>query len=268
MVDSSEIVAKVMENRITKLLVQGKRLDGRGLTDYREIKLEIDVIEKANGSAQVSLGDTKVLVGIKIEVGEPYPDTPDEGVQTVNAEFVPLASPVFEPGPPKEDAIELARVVDRGIRESKAIDTKKLCIVAGEKVYIVFIDVYILDHDGNLIDASALAAIAALANSKLTSYKVKKDGKLEAASKKIPLPINDYPISVTVAKINDHLLVDPSLKEENMMDARLTVAFNKKGDVCAMQKGGVGPLKTSEVLEVIEIARKKAKELRKIMQGK
>ncbi len=104
----------------------GKRIDGRTLTDYREFTIEQGVIEKAEGSARVFLGKTQILVGVKVETGEPFPDTPNEGVMTVNAELVPLASPTYETGPPDETSIELARIVDRGIRESKAIDTEKL----------------------------------------------------------------------------------------------------------------------------------------------
>ena len=155
----SGLVTRVKQKQIGQMLDAGKRIDGRGLEDFREIKVEQGVIQKAEGSAKVLLGKTEVLVGIKIETGEPYPDTPKEGVQTVNTELVPLASPAFEPGPPGENAIEIARIVDRGIRESKAIDTAKLCIEPGKKVFIVFIDVYVLNHDGNLIDAAALAAM-------------------------------------------------------------------------------------------------------------
>ena len=44
----------------------------------------------------------------------------------------------------------MARVVDRGIRESKAIDLEKLCVEAGKLVFVVFVDVYVLNHDGIL----------------------------------------------------------------------------------------------------------------------
>ena len=64
----------------------------RGLTDYREIKIEQGIIEKAEGSARVLLGKTEVLVGTKVETGEPFPDTPNEGVMTVNAELVPSSA--------------------------------------------------------------------------------------------------------------------------------------------------------------------------------
>jgi len=124
----SSIIVRVKQKQIMDLITKGKRLDGRGLTDYREIKVEQGLIERAEGSARVLLGKTEIMAGTKIEIGKPFSDTPNEGVLTVNAELVPLASPTFEPGPPKENAIELARVVDRGIRESKALDFKKLCI--------------------------------------------------------------------------------------------------------------------------------------------
>ena len=41
---------------------------------------------------------------------------------------MPLADPTAEPGPPGEDVIELARVVDRGIRESGMVDLKQLVL--------------------------------------------------------------------------------------------------------------------------------------------
>jgi exosome complex component RRP42 len=149
----SSPLTKVRQRQIAQNIDAGKRLDGRGLTDYREFTIEQGLIEKAEGSARVFLGKTQILVGVKVETGEPFPDTPNEGVMTVNAELVPLASPTYETGPPDETSIELARIVDRGIRESKAIDTEKLCIEPGKKVFVVFVDVYVLNYDGNLIDA-------------------------------------------------------------------------------------------------------------------
>jgi exosome complex component RRP42 len=261
---SSIMAAKVRQKRIAQLISRGKRLDGRELTDYREIQIEYGLIERAEGSARVRLGKSEVLVGVKIETGEPFPDTPNEGVLTVNAELVPLASPTFEPGPPDENSIELARVVDRGIRESKAIVTEDLVIEPAKKVFIVFIDVYVLNHDGNLIDASALAALAALLNTKMSNYEV-KDGEVKIKPGYKPLPIRNYPIAITCAKINDKLIVDPWLEEEQAMDARLTMAVDKDGKICAMQKGGYGAFTVQQIFEAGKMAQQKAAELRKLL---
>jgi len=258
----STLVTRVRLRQISQLIEKGKRLDERGLLDYRDIKLEQGLIEKAEGSARILLGKTEVLVGVKVETGEPFPDTPNEGVQTVNAELVPLASPNFEPGPPDENSIELARIVDRGIRESKAIDTEKLCIEPGKQVFVVFIDVYVLNHDGNLIDAAAFAAMAALMNTKMPNYEI-KDGELKIKQGYTPLPLKSHPITVTVCKIGNTLIIDPGLEEEQVMDARLTMAINDQGNICAIQKGGSGFFTPQQILEASKIAQQKAAEMRK-----
>jgi exosome complex component RRP42 len=149
----SEILPLIRKEYLISLARDGKREDGRGLDEYRPLSIQIDVVDKAEGSALVSLGGTKIMAGIKMDVGEPYPDTPDEGVMITGAELIPMAAPDFEAGPPGEEAVEVARVVDRGIRESKAIDTKALCVKKGELVRLAFVDLHVIDYDGNLIDS-------------------------------------------------------------------------------------------------------------------
>ena len=258
----SSLITRVRKKQMEQLIEKAKRLDGRGLVDFRDVNIEQGVIEKAEGSARVLLGKTEVLVGVKIETGTPFPDTPNEGVLTVNAELVPLASPNFEPGPPDENSIELARVVDRGIRESKAIDNEKLCIEPGKKVFVVFVDIYVLNHDGNLIDASALAAVAALMNTKMPNYEV-KDGEVIIKQGYTPLSIRSRPITVTIGKIKDKLIVDPWLEEEQVMDSRLSMAFNDEGKICAIQKGGSGCFTPQQILEGMKLIKEKTAELRK-----
>ncbi len=128
--------------RIRKYLKESKRFDNRKLDEFREITIETGVSENAEGSAKVKIGKTEVLVGVKMDVAEPYPDSPDKGNLMTTAELLPLSSPRFETGPPKFNAIELGRVIDRVIRESKFIDFEKLCIKEGEKVWAVFVDIY------------------------------------------------------------------------------------------------------------------------------
>ena len=256
--------AKIEQEWILDLASKNRRIDGRTPSDYREMKIEAGIIEKASGSAQVTLGKTKVLAGVKLELGEPFPDTPNEGVLTVNAELTPLAHSNFELGPPGENAIELARIVDRNLRESKAIDVGRLCIEPGKKVFVAFIDINILDHDGNLIDASTYAALAALLKCRMPEYE-DKGGEIVYKESFKPLPMNNYPVPVTFAKIGKTLLVDPCLKEEDVMSTRLTVGIEKDGCVCAMQKGGMGELDVSEIKAAVETAMAKSRELRALI---
>ena len=129
------VVSQLVRSRIISMLKEGSRIDDRGLLDYRPIDVKCGLISRANGSAQVSIGSTKALAGVKVGIGEPFSDVPDQGVLTVNAELVPLASPAFEPGPPGFEAIELARVVDRGIRHAEIVDREKNISVTQAKSF-------------------------------------------------------------------------------------------------------------------------------------
>ena len=126
-------------------LKEGKRADARKVDEIRKIKVTTDVSKNADGQARVRLGNTEVIAGVKMVLGTPYPDSPDQGSISVGVELVPMADPEYESGPPRVEAIELSRVVDRGIRESGAIDFKELMIVEGEQVWIGFIDIYIVN---------------------------------------------------------------------------------------------------------------------------
>lgn len=250
-----EIMEDIRKDYVYDLIGSGKRVDGRGFRQYREISVERDIISRAEGSALVKIGDTVVLVGVKLEPGEPFSDAPNLGVIMTNAELVPMASPDFEPGPPDENSVELARIVDRGIRGSDAIDLEKLCIQPGEKVWMVFIDIHVLDNDGNLVDAAALGTIASLLNTRIPNEKYGLEGEDK-------VPIRDTPVAVTTVEIGGNILVDPNLYEENAAAAKLTVISNAAGELNGLQKSGSGGLKLEEVEEMVEIGLEKAKEIR------
>ncbi|MFC1690596.1 exosome complex protein Rrp42 [Nanoarchaeota archaeon] len=250
-----------MKEHIIACLNKNVRFDGRKTDEYRNIEFESGLIGTAEGSARVKIGDTEVLAGVKLSIGTPYPDSPDEGTMSVNTELLPLASPDFESGPPNIKSIELARIVDRALRESKLIDTKDLCIEVGEKVWMVSVDVCPINAAGNLFDASFLAALLALKDAVYPEY----DGEtLDYKHKtKKKLPLTDAPVSVTVFKIGEHLIVDPIPEEEEAIDARLTVAVLADGRLCALQKGGELDLTIDQIKEMIKFAVKKSEEVRK-----
>lgn len=252
----------VSKTYITSLAAKGIRIDERRFDEYRKnIKVEYGISPKsAEGSARVTIGETIVIAGIKLEVGTPFPDKPAEGTIIVNAELIAASSSEFESGPPSIDAIELSRVVDRGIRESKALDFKKLCIKEGEKVWLVFIDIYPLNADGNLFDACALAALAALEDARFPLFDGEKIDYSQKTDKKLPLQCR--PIGCTVFGIGNNLIVDPNADEEDASNFRVTVVCTEDEDICAMQKGGDSALTEEALSGIIEMAFKKTKELR------
>lgn len=250
-------------NLVKEIVEKNKRLDGRRFDEYREVIVETGIVSSAEGSARVKIGDTEVVAGVKIQIGTPFPDTPEEGVLIVSAELLPLASPEFESGPPGEQAIELARVVDRAIRESKCIDFKKL-FIEEDKVWMVYIDIDVLDHDGNLIDAAGMAAAAALINARIPP--IEDDKAVYDKKGAEGLPMHGVPISTTFVKIGGNILADPNLAEFKALDARLTAGtINLDGKIkfCSMQKGGSSGFTADEIEKILEMAERKGEELRK-----
>jgi exosome complex component RRP42 len=258
-------IENLKKEQMLELLANEKRLDERGLFEYRPLKIEVGVIDKAEGSSKVTLGNTQVIAGVKVEPDRPFPDTPDKGLMIVNAEVLPLASAYSEPGPPDEDAIELARVVDRIARESGMIEMDKLVIEPGKHVYAVFVDVNILNLDGNLFDATSYAVVSALATTKYRKYEL-SDGELVKTDEFVPLPITTIPVSITAARIGDIIIFDPSADEETVMEARLTVAFDGRGNLCAAQMGGNGGFTKEQILKVVEKAKLKAEEIGELLR--
>ena len=82
---------RIKDEYMINLIAKGERMDDRKLDEYRKIIIEKDVVYKADGSAKVCIGDTQVLAGVKMSVGAPFPDKPNEGVLIVNAEFSPVS---------------------------------------------------------------------------------------------------------------------------------------------------------------------------------
>jgi exosome complex component RRP42 len=251
---------------IIALLEKGKRHDGRDAMEYRPMSIELNPVHRANGSARVKIGNTEVIVGVKLDVDVPFPDTPEEGILMVNAELMPMANPDFEPGPPRPESIEISRVVDRGIRESGCIDFGKLCIKPKEKVWMVFVDIYPINDDGNLLDASAIAAVAALKNTVFPKYDEKEDMVLYKEHTKKKLELEFTPVLTTFGKVGGYLFADFDLLEQHSMDARLSLSSLPDGKIAAMQKGGTGTFTEEEVLNLVDLAIEKGKEVRKLLK--
>jgi exosome complex component RRP42 len=257
-----ETIDELKRDNLDSLLSAGKRADGRGFYDFRKIIIQKDVLQNAEGSAIVSIGNTQVLVGIKFDIAMPFPDKPNEGVLSTSADLLPLASHLFETGPPGDESIELARVVDRGIRSANVLDLESF-FIEPEKVLGIYIDISVLDHDGNLFDASTLAAMAALMSTKMPKI---EDGKIVRGEYSGKLQIKNKVVSCTFGKLKNYKFLDPSLDEEKGMDARLTIA-TVPGFVCAAQKGGSGSFTENDIYESIELAFEKGEKLRALLES-
>ena len=261
-VKKHRIVDSITRESIISNLANSTRLDERGLLDYRNLEIETNILkDKTNGSARVKLGESEVWAGIKVETANPFPDTPAEGVMTCNAEMLPICSQYIEPGPPDENTIELSRVSDRGIRESGMIDIKELCIKEGERVYSVYIDVAVINEDGNLFDAVSYAATTALLMADMNKFTIEND-KVKMLDEKQPLTIKSVPVSTTFAKIEDKIIIDPNADEQEMATARVTLVTDENGKYVSGQKGKPGGFTFDELKEISVISKEKGDEIR------
>ncbi|MGP8078555.1 MAG: exosome complex protein Rrp42 [Thermoplasmata archaeon] len=245
---SEEVTADIQTTHILDLAANGKRVDGRALDEYRPLSLTPGFVDTADGSALARIGETTVLCGVKLEPGKPFPDTPNAGVLTTNAELIPLSSPTFEPGPPQPGAIEVSRVVDRAIRAAETIDLTKLCVTPGEKTWVCYVDMHVLGHAGNLIDTALLSAVTALSHATVPAK------RFGVAGADYTLEVLHVPIECTFVRLGESIVVDPTFDEEQAAQGRLTVATDETGRVVAMQKGLVGAFSPDDVKSVVRRA--------------
>ncbi|KAH9312287.1 hypothetical protein KI387_027322 [Taxus chinensis] len=243
-----------------------QRIDGRRPFDFRRLSIKFG---REDGAAEVQLGQTHVMGIVTGQVLQPYRDRPNEGTLAVFTEFSPMADPAFEVGRPGEFAVELGRIIDRGLRESRAVDTESLCILAGKAVWALRVDLHILDNGGNLVDAASVAALAALLSFRRPECSVGgQDGQeitIHPPEIREPLPliIHHLPIAVTFAFFGegDMVVLDPNYKEETVMGGRMTITMNVHGDVCAVQKGGGVGVSQSEIMRCFRVASMKAADI-------
>ncbi|KAM9329518.1 exosome complex component RRP45 [Gastrophryne carolinensis] len=253
---------------LLQAISERKRLDGRETYDYRNIKITFGT---EYGCCIVELGKTRVLGQVSCELVAPKMNRPTEGILFFNLELTAMASPGFEPGRPSELVVRLNRLLERCLRNSKCIDTESLCVQAGEKVWQIRVDLHLLNHEGNIIDAASIAAIAALCHFRRPDVSVQGEEvtvySLEERDP-VPLSIHHMPICVSFAFFQQgtYLLVDPSEREERVMDGLLVIAMNKHREICTIQSSGGIMLLKEQVLRCSKIAGVKVAEITELIQ--
>jgi len=260
------IIDKLKKTKILDLLQEGKRIDGRALNEPRPLVIDTGVIPHANGSARARLGDTEIVAGVKVQPDRPFPDMGEKGIFICTAEILPLAHPSAETGPPQPDVIELARVVDRGIRESGMIDLSQFVLEKDKSVIGLFADSVVTDHDGNLFDTCSYATVAAIITSKIPKWEMKDDSPVLVEGQESDAPITTIPISVTMGLIGDFIIVDPNLDEWECLDARITITTNSDGNIVALQKGGNDGFSFDQLVKCADTSIAVGKEIREIIK--
>ncbi|KAM8772390.1 exosome complex component RRP45 [Acanthopagrus schlegelii] len=252
---------------LLKAIEEKKRLDGRQTYDYRKMKITFGT---DYGCCFVELGKTRVMAQVSCELVAPKESRPNEGIMFFNIELSPMASPTFEQGRQSELSVKLNRQLERCLRNSKCIDTESLCVVSGEKVWQIRVDVHMLNHDGNLMDAASIAAITALCHFRRPDVGIQGDEvTVYSPEERDPIPLSIYhmPISVSFSFFQQgtYLLVDPCEREERVMDGLLMIAMNKHREICSIQSSGGIMLLKEQVMRCSKIASVKVSEITELI---
>ena len=197
------------------------------------------------------IGGTVVYAGVKFELRTPLARPTNAGFPHVRCRTAPRGRQKIRARPSiaRIDR-DLSRVVDRGIRESGCIDMESLCIVPGEKVLGVMIDIHVLSDQGNIFDACGLAAIAALRTAVVPAerFDVGEDHTLQKSMGR--------PSWRRLLVLAADLFSMPTSKKKGG-DERIHITLGDEGHLHSLQKGLKGVFTPAEFAEIFDVAQKR-----------
>ncbi|KTG02976.1 hypothetical protein cypCar_00021861 [Cyprinus carpio] len=161
----------------------------------------------------------------------------------------------------------------RNIKITFGTDYGCCSVELGKTRYLVWqirVDVHVLNHDGNLMDAASIAAISALSHFRRPDVAIQgRDVTVFSPEERDPIPLSIYhmPICVSFAFFlqGSYLLVDPCEREERVKDGLLVIAMNKHREICSIQSSGGIMLLKDQVLRCSKIASVKVSEITELI---
>ncbi|MBW0483073.1 hypothetical protein O181_022788 [Austropuccinia psidii MF-1] len=238
--------------------------DQRGFFEQRPLSLRLS---EDGDSVECLLGKTRVSAHVSANLVKPKPDRPFEGLFHVSSEINPLASSAFESGRSSEDEVQVARILEKTLTRGGVVDREALCILAGQIVWSIRMDLHFLNDQGNLLDCASIAAMAALQTFCRPDVSiVGEEVTLHSIHERVPVPLTLHhsPLCVTFAFFKlptTVVLMDPSLLEEQLSIGTITLALNPQKEICVVNMSGGLPLDIEEVMRLVTTASKKVREI-------
>jgi len=252
---------------VRQALKEGNRLDLRKKEDFREVSITIHKF----GHVEVNMGGTRIFSSITAEVVAPHPDRPGEGSIHFNIEFGPMAGPEFSNlGKPSPLQTVVRHRVEKLLKGSQAIDNEALCIIAGEKVWSLRVDIRAVTNKGNLNDASCIAALGALLSFRKADVDFCGNQTIihtEEEREPLPLPIHHLPFPTTFALVDGTWIVDPSFQEESIATGNILIGINKQNEICILHTSGEAVTREQLLELYVPIATQRAMDLDELLQN-
>ncbi|GMM40941.1 hypothetical protein FOG51_01801 [Hanseniaspora uvarum] len=270
---------------IVDLLAQNQRLDGRkSLLETRNLNIQIN--PDTYGDVYVSLITPEGKVGTRVhckitaDIVKPKEKRPFEGSFYVNCEINGLTGLQFENySKPNSISAEgyYTRFLESMILRSNALDLEQLCIIAGEKVWDIRLDLHVLEYDGGFLECASIACLTSLLHFKRPYVEVQnekihkvytdlddRDG-VNLGVLHIPIAVKfnifqQLPTEELIKQSNNTnsgkelVVIDCTVKEEMLSNGELLVALNKNREIVQFDKPGGVPLQTYRLLELANMA--------------
>ena len=186
----------------------GLRVDGRRLEELRPIKMEVGILDKANGSAYIEHGKNKILAGVygPREAHPKHIALADRAVIKCRYHMAPFSTDERKSPAPSRRELELSKV----IRES--LEPAIMSEYFPRSTIDLFIEV--LQADAGTRCAGITAASLALADA--------------------GIPMRELVTACAAGKIEGKVVLDLSDIEDKQGDADLPVAFMPKSNVISL----------------------------------
>lgn len=224
-------------SRPDKFIVDGKRLDGRLPDQLRPIKIEVDVLKRADGSCYIEMGKNKVVAAV-YGPREAYPrhiQDPSKLVVRYRYNMAPFSVEERKRPGPDRRSVEISKV------SKEAFETIIMKELFPRSVVDIFVEV--LQADAGSRTACINAASVALVDA--------------------GIPMKGMLTSVAVAKVDGVLVLDPMKEEDNFGEADMPFAFLIRGgkieSIALLQMDG--RMTKAEIREAINLAKKGAMEI-------
>ncbi|XP_076276664.1 exosome complex component RRP42-like isoform X3 [Lasioglossum baleicum] len=236
------------------------RNDGRRRCEYRTMEIETKLMPQTHGSARLRIGNTDILVGIKVELDTPNADTPDQGKLEFFVDCSANATPAFEGKGGDDLATEISNTLAVAYQTRNAFDLRTLCILPGKKCWKIYIDILVLQCGGNLFDAIGAAVKAALYSTEIPKIIAatldggEPDIQLsDDAYDCIRLNTSNCPVIVTLCKIGENYVVDPTLEEEICSASNIVMSVLPSGKISSIVKLGYGSIQPSTFNKMLKM---------------
>jgi exosome complex component RRP41 len=182
-----------------KLLIEGRRLDGRSPDQLRPVKLKAGVLKRADGSAYIEQGNNKILVAVygPQELHPRHLQQPDMAVLRCMYNMAPFSVEERKKPGPDRRSVEISKVV------REALESVLFLNLYPRSVIDIYIEV--LQADAGTRVAGITAASVALADA--------------------GIPIRDLVAGVSVGKVDGTLVLDLNAEEDQYGEADMPVAM-------------------------------------------